>query len=110
MTNKDKIFYALLATFGVTLAWAIFQIFVNTPSAQLQAGGLAQKIFYFHVPVANGVYLAGGACFIASAIYLVNREPVPEALDWMYGRLSSGGEVIGSGSARRTTSMSVPLT
>lgn len=79
-TYKDKLFYFILAAFGVTVAWAIVQIFLNTPPAQLQAGGLAQKIFYFHVPVANGVYLAGGACFIASGVYLVS--PSEKANAW----------------------------
>jgi heme exporter protein C len=77
--KKDGLFYAILALFGVTVLSAIWKIFLDTPPAQLQAGGLAQKIFYFHVPVANGVYLAGGACFIASAIYLVRPSEAANA-------------------------------
>ncbi len=70
MTKKDSLFYGLLAAFAVSLVVTVPLIFLFTPSAQPQAGGLAQKIFYFHVPVANGVYIAGAVCFIASAFYL----------------------------------------
>jgi len=49
----------------------IWFIFVHTPQAQATAGGLAQKIFYFHAPAAYAMYLAGGVCFLASAAYLV---------------------------------------
>jgi heme exporter protein C len=49
----------------------ILYIFLVTPSAQEEAGGFAQKILYFHAPSAYGFYLAGAACFVASARYLV---------------------------------------
>jgi heme exporter protein C len=70
MTKKDSLFYGLLAAFAVSLIVTVPIIFLFTPSAQPQAGGLAQKIFYFHVPVANGVYISGAVCFIASCFYL----------------------------------------
>jgi len=70
MAKKDGIFYGILAVFTGMLIWAIVRIFLFTPSAQEQAGGLAQKIFYFHVPVAFATYLTGGVCFLASAVYL----------------------------------------
>jgi len=79
MTKKDSLFYGLLAAFAVSLVVTIPIIFLFTPSAQVQAGGLAQKIFYFHVPVANGVYIAGATCFIASAIYLVRPTDATNA-------------------------------
>ena len=47
-------------------------VFLKVPEAQPQAGGLAQKIFYFHVPAAISLYLCGGVCFIYSALYLYN--------------------------------------
>jgi heme exporter protein C len=71
MTNKDKLFYAILAAFSLALLYTIPLIFLMTPTAQAEAGGLAQKIFYFHVPVANGIYVTGAVCFFASAMYLV---------------------------------------
>jgi heme exporter protein C len=83
MTKKDTIFYALLAAFAVGVTCAILQIFLNTPAAQPEAGGLAQKIFYFHVAVAMGIYVTGGACFLASALYLV--RPSEAANAWARG-------------------------
>jgi heme exporter protein C len=80
MTKKDSLFYALSAAFAVFLTITIVKIFLGTPSAQLTAGGLAQKIFYFHVPVAFGVYVSGAVCFIASAIYLA--RPTEGANAW----------------------------
>lgn len=47
-------------------------VFLKVPEAQPQAGGLAQKIFYFHVPSAISIYVAGAVCFVASALYLYN--------------------------------------
>jgi heme exporter protein C len=32
--------------------------------------GVVQKIFYFHVPAAYGMYLGAAACFVGSAAYL----------------------------------------
>jgi heme exporter protein C len=43
----------------------------RTPEAQAAAGGLAQKIFYFHVPSAYALYVCGAVCFVASAAYLL---------------------------------------
>jgi heme exporter protein C len=50
----------------------ILFVFLKVPEAQPQAGGLAQKIFYFHVPAAYALYVCGVVCFIASALYLAN--------------------------------------
>ncbi len=33
--------------------------------------GIVQKIFYFHVPAAYGMYLGAAICFVASAAYLL---------------------------------------
>ena len=41
------------------------------PLAQAEAGGVAQKIFYFHVPAAYAMYLCGVVCCVASAVYLI---------------------------------------
>jgi heme exporter protein C len=79
MTKKDALFYAILAAFAAAVIPTILQIFLWTPSAQFQTGGLAQKIFYFHLPVATGVYVTGGVCFIASALYLVRPNETTNA-------------------------------
>jgi heme exporter protein C len=80
MAKKDAVFYGILAAFTGMLIWSIVVIFLLTPSAQEQAGGLAQKIFYFHVPVAFATYVSGGVCFIASAVYLA--RPTESANAW----------------------------
>jgi heme exporter protein C len=50
----------------------ILFVFLKVPEAQPQAGGIAQKIFYFHMPSAIALYVSGGTCLIASALYLAN--------------------------------------
>lgn len=67
---------------GTTLAVFLFLIgfvFFRVPEAQEQAGGLAQKIFYFHVPAAYAMYLCGGVCFLASAFYLASPSDLKDA-------------------------------
>lgn len=68
---QDKLFYALLALTTAVFVFLIAFIFLVCPVAQVQAGGLAQKIFYFHVPSAYAMYLCGGVCCIGSAMYLI---------------------------------------
>jgi len=79
MNRKDTTFYSLLSAFAVVVTITIWWIFMRTPTAQIQAGGLAQKIFYFHVAVADGIYVAGAACFIASGLYLVRPSEAANA-------------------------------
>jgi heme exporter protein C len=64
------LFPTLLALTCVVFFALIYMIFVVVPPAQEAAGGIAQKIFYFHVPSAYAMYLSGGVCFFASAAYL----------------------------------------
>jgi heme exporter protein C len=79
-------FEALLAATAIAFAYLISLIFLRAPVAQLQAGGMAQKIFYFHVPAAYAMYLCGGVCFLGSALYLA------KANDWRNGLAKSGAE------------------
>lgn len=53
------------------LAALFYATALKAPLAQIEAGGLAQKIFYFHVPAAYAMYLCGVVCCVASAVYLV---------------------------------------
>lgn len=62
-----------------TFAAHIAYIFFRTPTAQAEAGGLAQKIFYFHVPAAYALYLAGAVCFFASAAYILKPSLIKNA-------------------------------
>lgn len=64
-------FAALTVLALLGFAAHIVYIFTQTPEAQPAAGGLAQKIFYFHVPSAYALYLSGAVCFLGSAAYLV---------------------------------------
>jgi heme exporter protein C len=56
---------------AVLLSALFYSTALYAPLAQPEAGGLAQKIFYFHVPAAYAMYLCGVVCCIASATYLV---------------------------------------
>ena len=78
--TKDKLFYGLLAVTAAAFVYLIGYVFLVAPVAQLQAGGLAQKIFYFHVPSAYAMYLCGFVCFIASALYLANPTDARDAV------------------------------
>ncbi len=79
MTRADRIFWVLLAATALTFAVEIAFVFLKVPPAQLPAGGLAQKIFYFHVPAAYAMYLCGAVGFFGSAAYLVNGTEVRDA-------------------------------
>jgi heme exporter protein C len=66
------LFPTLLALTAAVFFVHIYMIFLVAPPAQAAAGGLAQKIFYFHVPAAYAMYLSGTVCFLASALYLAS--------------------------------------
>ena len=70
---------ALLIASVAAFGYHIWYLFLNTPEAQAAAGGLAQKIFYFHVPAAYALYLSGLICFLSSALYLVKESPQADA-------------------------------
>jgi heme exporter protein C len=69
-TTSDKIFWALLALTALSFFVLIAFVFLRAPTAQPQAGGIAQKIFYFHVPAAYALYLSGTVGFFGAAAYL----------------------------------------
>lgn len=68
-----------LAITALTFFALILFVFLKVPEAQPQAGGLAQKIFYFHVPAAVSMYVAGGVCFLASALYIYSPSDKKDA-------------------------------
>jgi heme exporter protein C len=75
-----RVFEALLAITAVVFAYQIYNIFFVTPTAQMSAGGLAQKIFYFHFPaIFCGMFLSALFCFIGSSAYLVKATEVRNA-------------------------------
>ncbi len=69
----------LWALTTLTFVALILFVFLKVPVAQPQSGGLAQKIFYFHVPAAYALYLSGAVCFIASAMYLAGPTDARDA-------------------------------
>jgi len=79
MERRDLLFNALIAVTAIFFAYLIYFIFLQTPPAQIEAGGIAQKIFYFHVPAAYAMYLSGAVCFVASAAYLVTPNDKRDA-------------------------------
>jgi heme exporter protein C len=79
MTRSDRVFWGLFAATVVAFAIEIPFVFLKVPPAQIAAGGLAQKIFYFHAPVAYAMYFCGGVGFLGSAAYLVSATDVRDA-------------------------------
>ena len=71
MQRSDWVFPLLVAATGATLLFMLPYVFLKVPTAQLAAGGAAQKIFYFHVPAAYAMYLCGVVCLVGSAAYLL---------------------------------------
>jgi heme exporter protein C len=70
----------LVAITAIAFGISVPFVFLNTPTAQLAAGGLAQKIFYFHVPAAIAMYVGGTVCFGASIAYLLRDTDERDAL------------------------------
>jgi len=77
--SSDKVFWALLALTAASFFVLIAFVFLRAPTAQPQAGGIAQKIFYFHVPAAYALYLSGTVGFLGAAAYLYRPTDVRDA-------------------------------
>jgi heme exporter protein C len=77
----------LAAAAFVMVAGVLIMALEFTPMAQCDAGCLAQKIFYFHVPSAYAMYIGVGACVVGSVGYLARRSAGWDAL------AQAGGEV-----------------
>jgi heme exporter protein C len=73
----DVVFYALLALTALLYIVDIHIIFFRTPIELTM--GIVQKIFYFHVPSAYGMYLGAAACFVGSAAYLLSPTDTRDA-------------------------------
>jgi heme exporter protein C len=74
-----KSFEALLLVTFAIFAYLIPFIFLRVPEAQMEVGGLAQKIFYFHVPAAYAMYVSAVVCFFGSAFYLLGASDKRDA-------------------------------
>jgi heme exporter protein C len=72
---STRLFNGLLACTALVFAYQIYGIFFVTPTAQAEAGGLAQKIFYFHFPsIFCGMFLSGFLCLLGSSAYLIRAS------------------------------------
>jgi heme exporter protein C len=80
MLGKSATFPALLLATAASFVCLILYVFFKVPTAQLAAGGITQKVFYFHVPAAYAMYLSGVTCFVASAAYLYRATPTRNAV------------------------------
>ncbi len=74
-------FLTLMCT--ATLTALFFAVALYAPLAQPEAGGISQKIFYFHVPAAYALYLCGAVCCVFSAAYLI--RPTSSNNAWARG-------------------------
>jgi heme exporter protein C len=79
MNRSEWPFRALLGATAGLLVYLLSIVFLQVPEAQPAAGGLAQKIFYFHVPAAYAMYLSGAVCLAASAAFLLRPTDVADA-------------------------------
>jgi heme exporter protein C len=68
----------LLVVCGLLVPVTLYYIFAFAP-VELQMG-VVQKIFYFHMPCANAMYLGFGVCSLASMVYLAKRDERWDAL------------------------------
>ena len=73
-------FSLLVVATAVAMVVAIPFLFLGTPVAQEAAGGIAQRIFYFHVPSAVAMYLGGTVCFGASVAFLLGETDQRDAM------------------------------
>lgn len=70
MERGSLTFKILTGATAAMVVATLVRVFLFTPEATENAGGLAQKIFYFHVPCAYAMYLSGVVCLYGSAAYL----------------------------------------
>jgi heme exporter protein C len=76
--TADIVFYVLFGLTALAFILDIHLIFFDTPTELTM--GIVQKIFYFHVPSAYGMYIGAGACFLGSAAYLLSPTDARDAL------------------------------
>src|SRR5687767_409304 len=67
-----KLFVPMTVVAGAMFAYAPLMI-LNAPYESTM--GLVQKIFYFHVPAAMGMFLCAFISGIAAAVYLFTQKP-----------------------------------
>lgn len=78
--------YALLAVSAALFPYAVSQVFLHTPIEEQM--GTAQKIFYFHVPLAWICMLFAVVCGIAAGVQLRRRSDRAEAVAVAAGEMT----------------------
>lgn len=73
MHPKRSTWWVLAAAAAVAVAYSLWRV-AGAPVAQPEAGGLAQKIFYYHVGSALTMYLAFLVGGVASVLYLRRQQ------------------------------------
>lgn len=68
----------LIGLTALLMLVTLYEIFVVAPVERQM--GIVQKIFYFHVPSAYGMYLGFTVSAVASAVYLAKRDDRWDAL------------------------------
>jgi heme exporter protein C len=71
-SRTPKALIGLLIAAAVLVIPTLYAIFVHAPVEQQM--GVVQKIFYFHVPCANAMYLGFVVSAVCSAMYLAKRD------------------------------------
>jgi len=59
---------------GILMGISLYAAFVYAPPGPATAGGIAQRIFYFHVPSAWLAFLAFFVVFVASILFLWKKD------------------------------------
>jgi heme exporter protein C len=75
--TQNPIFYGLLALGAALYIATINIVFLKAPLEVTM--GIAQKIFYFHVPSAIAMYIGATACFLGSCAYLLRPTDARDA-------------------------------
>lgn len=76
--TSRTLFVATAALVGLALMASLSLVFAYAPVERQM--GIAQKIFYFHVPSAMAMYVGIFACVVGSIRYLAKRDPRGDAL------------------------------
>ena len=69
----------------VLILLSLWLIFMEVPNEQVM--GAVQRIFYFHVGAAIAAYLAFAAAFITGVLFLLNKEPLHDAINEAAGEV-----------------------
>jgi heme exporter protein C len=71
-SRTPKALVGIIIAAAVLVIPTLYAIFVHAPVEQQM--GVVQKIFYFHVPCANAMYLGFIVAAVCSALYLAKRD------------------------------------